>query len=98
MTGRRLPRHGHDARHDRDADPTTRAPATAFGDGLYEVGADIQAGQYRADGGPDCYWAKLTTSDTNNVLVNNLGAGPQTVTIDSPYFVTDGCGTWTKVG
>jgi hypothetical protein len=84
------------------ATTTTTLPATlsagSFGDGLYAVGADVQAGQYRTRGGAACYWAKLTSSDTNNVLVNNLTAGPQTVAIDSPYFVSDGCGTWTKVG
>jgi type II secretory pathway pseudopilin PulG len=78
--------------------PQSPASAESFGDGLYEVGADIQPGQYRTNGSAACYWAKLTSSDTNNVLVNNLSDGPQTVTVDSPFFVSDGCGTWTKVG
>ena len=83
--------------------PTTTAAQTpvgaeSFGDGLYQVGADIQPGQYRAEGGSACYWAKLTSSDVNSVVVNNLSDGPQTVAIDSAYFVSDGCGTWTKVG
>ena len=41
--------------------------------------------------------AKLRTADPSNSIDNRLQAGPQTVTIDSPYFSTDGCGTWSRV-
>jgi hypothetical protein len=79
--------------------PTPAATGSAsFEDGLYQVRVAIQPGQYRADGSDSCYWAKLSTGDTNRVIVNHFGAGPQTVTIDSPYFESEGCGTWTKVG
>jgi len=78
---------------------TPAGPNTAsFSDGLYQVGVAIQPGQYQTDGSDSCYWAKLSTGDTNRVIVNHFGAGPQTVTIDSPYFESEGCGTWTKVG
>jgi len=72
--------------------------SASFNDGLYQVGVAIQPGQYHTDGSDACYWAKLSTGDTNRVIVNHIGAGPQTVTIDSPYFESEGCGTWTKVG
>jgi len=75
----------------------TGANATSFADGMYEVGSAIQGGQYRTDGSDTCYWAKLSTGDTNSIIENNLGAGPQTVTIDSPFFESEGCGSWTKV-
>ncbi len=71
--------------------------ATSFSDGLYQAGVGIQPGQYRTDGTDSCYWAKLSTGDTNSIIDSNLGAGPQTVTIDSPYFESENCGTWTKV-
>lgn len=74
------------------------AQATSFDDGLYQVGVAIQPGQYHTGGSDSCYWAKLASGDTNRVIVNNIGAGPQTLTIDSPYFESEGCGTWTKVG
>jgi len=81
---------------------TPQAPAgpdsASFSDGLYQVRVAIQPGQYHTDGSDSCYWAKLSTGDTNRVIVNNFGAGPQSVTIDSPYFESEGCGTWTKVG
>jgi len=74
-----------------------RGANTSFNDGLYQVGVAIQPGRYHTDGSDSCYWAKLSTGDTNRVIVNNFGAGPQTVTIDSPYFESEGCGTWTRV-
>ena len=71
--------------------------ASQFGDGLYQVGKDIQAGQYHTAGGSGCYWGKLRSSNTTDILDNNLSSGPQTVTVDSPYFISTRCGTWTKV-
>jgi hypothetical protein len=78
--------------------PVAADAATTFGDGLYQVGLAIQPGRYETGGAADCYWAKLSTGDTNKVITNNIAAGPQTVTIDSPYFESEACGTWTKVG
>lgn len=74
--------------------------ASTFGDGLYQVGKDIQAGQYHTTGtvGSNCYWAKLRSSNTSDIADNNLSPGPQTVVIDSPYFTSRGCAAWTKVG
>lgn len=74
------------------------AEAASFGDGLYEVGTDIQPGQYRADGGGGCYWARLNSSDTFDIADNHFGPGPQTVEINGGYFDTSGCGTWRKAG
>lgn len=68
-----------------------------FEDGLFNVGADIKAGTYHTDGGKDCYWAKLSSSDTFDIISNNLSSGPQTVTIDSPWFDSKDCGTWVPV-
>jgi len=78
--------------------PAHQATASAFSAGLYRVGTDIAAGRYHTSGGESCYWAKLRTSDPSSYIDNRLHAGPQTVTVDSPYFSTDGCGTWTRVG
>jgi hypothetical protein len=82
---------------ERDAVPPG-ANATTFGDGLYQAGVAIQPGQYRTDGTDACYWAKLSTGDTNSVVDNDYTTGPQTVTIDSPYFESENCGTWAKIG
>ena len=72
--------------------------AASFDDGIYQVRVAIQPGRYHTDGSDSCYWAKLSTGDTNRIIVNNIGSGPQTVAVDSPYFESEGCGTWAKVG
>jgi hypothetical protein len=67
-------------------------------DGIWKVGTDFDSGTYRAEGGEGCYWALLGSADTSDI-VNNGGFGPnQTVTIDSPWFETNGCGEWAKIG
>jgi multidrug efflux pump subunit AcrA (membrane-fusion protein) len=71
--------------------------ATQFGDGVHEVGRDIQAGKYHRTGTGHCYYAKLG-SDGEDIIANNIVEGPATVQVDSPYFESSGCGTWTKVG
>ncbi|MDQ3991063.1 MAG: hypothetical protein M3245_01965, partial [Actinomycetota bacterium] len=68
--------------------------SSSFDDGRYQVGTDITAGMYRAPGGEGCYWAKLGTSDGDDIQSNHFGPGPQTLVIDSPWFETSGCGTW----
>jgi regulator of replication initiation timing len=70
---------------------------SSFDDGLYHVGVDIKAGTYHTTGGSGCYWAKLSSSDTFDIISNNLSDGPQTVTINSSWFDTQDCGTWTLV-
>jgi multidrug efflux pump subunit AcrA (membrane-fusion protein) len=74
------------------------AEASQFGDGLFAVGADIQPGRYHTEGGGTCYWAKLRSSDTFDIEDNNVGGGPQTIDINTAFFESQDCGTWTKVG
>lgn len=72
--------------------------ASQFGDGVFQVGRDIQPGTYsNAPGVADCYYAELA-ADGADILDNNIVNGPATVIIDSPFFESSGCGTWTKVG
>lgn len=81
--------------------PVPAGPATTIGDGTHEVGVDVAPGKYKTAGGQDCYYARLRNTDggVENILDNNLGAGPQTVTIKAgEYFESQGCGTWTKAG
>jgi hypothetical protein len=84
----------------------TAAPPEAAGaiegDGTYEVGADIKAGKYKTSGGSGCYWARLRNleGDVDSIIANNIGDGPQTITIkkSDKGFETTRCGTWKKVG
>lgn len=70
----------------------------SFGNGVWEVNVDIQAGKYKTAGGGDCYWAKLDR--TGDIMDNDLPSGPTTVIIESNVFSfsSQRCGTWTKVG
>lgn len=78
------------------------AKATTFGDGIHQVGRDIQPGQYHTDGSPGgCYYALLTApsgAGVDHIIDNNNVEGPATLVIDSPYFETSGGCTWTKIG
>lgn len=73
-------------------------PESAFrGDGIYEVGTDIEPGTYVADAGDGCYWARLSGSDGfDSIITNHFGAGQTIVTIKETdrFFETSGCGPW----
>lgn len=85
---------------EREADAlaqlTAAVEANSFGDGLYQVGTDLQPGLYRTDGGFGCYWAKLNSSNTSDFIDNHFGDGPQTVEISTGWFESAGCGTWRR--
>ncbi|UJA20930.1 hypothetical protein HJD18_12380 [Thermoleophilia bacterium SCSIO 60948] len=74
--------------------------STTIPSGVWELGRDFEAGTYRAPGGPGCYWEKLSApSGKFGDIIANGGFGKnQTLTIDSPYFSTEGCGDWVKIG
>ena len=80
--------------------PPPGQPNTTFGDGTYQVGVDIAPGTYRSAGGDNCYWARLRSLDTGNIISNNASPGPQVVAIQptDAAFQTKNCGTWQKSG
>jgi hypothetical protein len=79
------------------APPPPAGPLMSFGDGLWEVGVDVEAGKYKTSGSDSCYYAILASTDSSDILDNNAGAGPRTVTIrDGQYFESQRCGTWTR--
>lgn len=68
--------------------------------GTYIVNKEIAAGTYRTDGGKyGCYWARLRSFDTNDIIDNNVGDGPQVVRIlpTDTAFMTRSCGSWHKI-
>jgi hypothetical protein len=82
------------------AAPTHSAPGTTISrDGTYIVGADIQPGVYRSQGGSGCYWERLAgfSGTLDDVIANNFGSGPQVVQIAATdaAFKTSSCGVWT---
>lgn len=72
------------------------APAAAFGDGMFQVGTDIQPGTYSASGSL-CYWARLSAAEGGLESIIANGNGPSIVTIkaDDKYFESRNCGDWT---
>lgn len=85
--------------------PTPAGPKDSISsDGTYVIGVDIQPGVYRSAGtaseGSTCYWKRLSSLNTSDIIDNNDSSGPQTVEIKSTdkAFVTERCQPWTKVG
>lgn len=83
------------------APPPPPGPKTSIeANGTYIVNKEIAAGTYRTDGGKyGCYWARLRSFDTNDIIDNNVGDGPQVVRIlpTDTAFMTRSCGSWHKI-
>lgn len=79
-------------------------PATTMGNGTFQVGVDVQPGQYKTpgpDGGLPCYWArrKDDSGSFESIIANGVPQGPSSLTINQGEFIelSGGC-DWTKVG
>jgi hypothetical protein len=75
-------------------------PTSIDADGVYVVGSDMAAGTWHTTGGSACYYARLGSTDTEDILDNNNITGPATVTIGSStkaFEISGGC-TWSKRG
>jgi hypothetical protein len=81
--------------------PPPPGPKTAIEtNGTFIVNTDIVAGTYRTDGKEGCYWARLRSLNTGDIIDNNVSDGPQVVGIlpSDAAFMTRNCGPWHKVG
>lgn len=80
----------------------TPAPlAMVPGDGTYLVGPDMPPGVWRSaptDSG-NCYWARLSSTDTGDIIDNNNTTGPTVVTVrrSDAAFESAGCSEWRRV-
>ncbi|WP_250445534.1 hypothetical protein [Actinotalea sp. C106] len=70
-------------------------------DGTYRVGIDIKAGTYIANPNDYCYWERRDRPGRTfaGVIGNEFSEAQSIVTIRSTdkYFVTEGCGSWTRL-
>jgi hypothetical protein len=71
------------ATHTRTATVTYTPHYTKYGEGIYVVGKEIKPGRYHTSGGSLCYWARLSSLNTDDITDNNVGGGPQTIEIQS---------------
>ena len=57
------------------------------------------SGTWHTNGGSQCYYALLGSTDTSNIIDNNNITGPATVSLGGAYAfdISGGC-TWVKVG
>ena len=67
-------------------------------DGVYVAGQDIQAGTWHTpgdggQGGDNCYFAVLNSTDTSDIADNNNFDGPETVTVPAgkSFEISGGC-------
>jgi hypothetical protein len=76
----------------------TKALST-FGEGIVKSGVDYEPGTYEAQGGEGCYWALLNSANTNDMAGNEFtnNATQQIIEITTPYFQSEGCGTWERI-
>jgi vacuolar-type H+-ATPase subunit H len=68
------------------------------GNGTYQAEVDFLPGTYRSSGGSGCYWATLNSADPYDIASNENATGPTIASIQSPYFQTEGCGKWERIG
>jgi hypothetical protein len=72
----------------------TPPPPRQYGEGTYVVGVDIAPGTYRTSGARICYWARLSSLNTQDIIDNSLSSGPQTIEIfssDKALQIQGGC-------
>lgn len=75
------------------------AEKSTITDGVWAVGKEITPGVYRSPAGSDCYWAILSSANTQDIDSNGGFNANQTVTLTAgKWFETSGCGTWKKIG
>jgi hypothetical protein len=89
-----------DTRERQIAGAEAAAQANSFGgDGLYLVGSDVKPGTYKAAAAPGCYYARLRSTDTSDVIDNNNIDGPVALTIRPSDFAVEvaRCATFYRV-
>lgn len=79
-------------------------PATTMESGVYQVGVDVAAGQYKTagpEGGIGCYWARLKNDSGafEAIISNGNLEGQGSVTVNDGEFVElSGDCIWNRVG
>jgi hypothetical protein len=85
-------------RHKITGARTEVAKSTFPGEGTFRVGAEVEPGTYKAAAQSGCYWARLASGDTSDIIDNNNADGPVLLTIEPGDFAIEvaGCSTFHK--
>ncbi len=77
---------------------TTISKSTFEGEGMYLVGDDIEPGTYKAESSSGCYWARLASGDTSDIVDNDNVDGPAVITVAAGDYAVQvsGCGTFKR--
>jgi hypothetical protein len=85
--------------------PKPPSKTTMSQDGVYVVGANILPGTYQTAGengsnGAGCYYALLSSTNTSDIIDNNIVKGTATITVGPGVKAvdTEGCKTWHRIG
>lgn len=68
------------------------------GNGTFRAEVDFIPGTYQSSGGSGCYWATLNSADPYDIASNENASGQTIASIQTPYFQTEDCGKWKRVG
>lgn len=71
---------------------------TVIGDGVWQVGVDVEPGTYRSARGDATCRHALRHDRTGADVTAAAGAGTVVLTADDGWFATSGCATWRRVG
>jgi hypothetical protein len=60
----------------------------------------VRPGTYRAAASPGCYWARLSSLDTSDIIDNDNADGPVVVQVlpSDKAFQTTRCASFHKIG
>jgi hypothetical protein len=77
---------------------STIAKSSFPGEGTFRVGKEVEPGTYKAAGSSGCYWARLGSGDTSDIIDNNNADGPVLLTIEPGDFAIEvaRCATFHK--
>jgi hypothetical protein len=77
-------------------------PEPDMGEGTYEVGKDVKAGQYKTTVPADsdgCYWERSKDDSGDSIITNDLanpGAKVSVTIKKGEFFKSNGCGDWVR--
>ena len=81
-------------------EPSTIGNGT-IGNGVFEVGEDVDPGQYATEGSDDpdlpCTYRVSEDEEGDEIITSEVSDGPGTVTLeDGQYFTSEYCQTWQR--